>query len=170
MLKNAAHSRCANCSKIDDHSAQKLLTKHNMVEDGDCREGASDVSACLRRHAAEIGGGPSMGTMEGERQHMYEVRMGSFPCAWSREGADAMARLRSWVRSGLALPARTREGSLSRGRRERRDGRLAALVVSRGGSRAQSEGKGWKHPLAGSMAALGSGVRSRASGGGILRR
>ena len=28
MLKNAAHSRCANCSKIDDHSAQKLLTKH----------------------------------------------------------------------------------------------------------------------------------------------
>lgn len=31
MLKNAAHSRCANCSKIDDHSAQKLLTKHTSM-------------------------------------------------------------------------------------------------------------------------------------------
>ena len=34
MLKNAAHSRCANCSKKDDHSAQKLLTKHNRVRFG----------------------------------------------------------------------------------------------------------------------------------------
>ena len=62
--------------------------------------------AYLRRHAAEIGGGPSMGTMEAEQQHMYKVRMGSFPCAWSPEGADAMARLRSWLGSGSAfLPA-----------------------------------------------------------------
>lgn len=41
---------------------------------------------------------------------MYKVRMGSFPCAWSREGADAVARLRSWAASGMALPRRTREG------------------------------------------------------------
>lgn len=32
MLKNAVRSRCANCSKIDDHSAQKLLTKHTNEE------------------------------------------------------------------------------------------------------------------------------------------
>ena len=28
MLKKGAHARCANCSIPDDHSAQKLLTKH----------------------------------------------------------------------------------------------------------------------------------------------
>lgn len=28
MLKNAAHPRCANCSKIDEHSPQKPLIKH----------------------------------------------------------------------------------------------------------------------------------------------
>lgn len=77
-------------------------------------------AACLRRHAAEIGGGPSMGTMEAEQQHMYKVRMGSFPCAWSPAGADAMARLRSWLGSGFALPARTRESAESPRRRERR--------------------------------------------------
>ena len=115
----------------------------------------------------EIGGGPSMGTMEAEQQHMYKVRMGSFPCAWSREGADAKARVRSWAYSGFGLPTRTREGSVSRARRERREERLAAFVPSQSGTRVQSEGKGWEYPLAGSVAALGSDVRFRASGGGI---
>lgn len=78
-----------------------------MVGAGTAAPGAEGVAAYLRRHAAEIGGGPSMGTMEAEQQHMYKVRMGSFPCAWSPEGADAMARLRSWLGSGFALPPRT---------------------------------------------------------------
>ena len=67
----------------------------DMIADGTARKGAAEASAYLRRHAAEIGGGPSMGTMEAERQHMYKVRMASFPCAWSAAGADAMARVRS---------------------------------------------------------------------------
>lgn len=108
-----------------------------------------------------------MGTTEAERQHVYKVRMGSFPCAWSPEGADAMARARSWLLSGFGLPRGTREGPLSEARRARRDGRLGRLVSSLPGSRVRSEGKGWEYPLAGSVAALGSDVRFRASGGGL---
>lgn len=68
-----------------------------MLGDGTAREGSGAVVAYLRRHAAEIGGGPSMGTVEAEQQHTYKSRMASVPMAWSREGADAMARVRSWV-------------------------------------------------------------------------
>lgn len=80
----------------------------DLVDDGVASEGAGAVASYLRRHAAEIGGGPSMGTMEAEQQHVYKVRMASFPCAWSPAGADAMARVRGWLRSGFELPARTR--------------------------------------------------------------
>lgn len=47
-----------------------------------------------------------------------------------REGANAMARARSWVYSGFGLPPRTREGSISRAGRERREKRLAAFASS----------------------------------------
>lgn len=89
-----------------------------LVEGERAASGAERAAAYLRRHAAEIGGGPSMGTMEAERQHTCKARMGSFPCAWSAEGADAMARLRSWLGSGFALPARTRESAMPRWRSE----------------------------------------------------
>lgn len=138
-----------------------------MAGRGGCREGARGVAAYLRRHAGRIGGGPSMGATEAERQHVYKVRMGSFPCAWSPEGADAMARARSWLLSGFGLPRRAREGPLSEARRASRDGRLGRLVSSLPGSRVRSEGKGREYPLAGSVAALGSDVRFRASGGGL---
>ena len=135
----------------------------DMIEDGTAREGSEAVAAYLRRHAAEIGGGPSMGTMEAEQQHMYKVRMASFPCAWSREGADAMARVRSWLYSGFELPGRTREGSRSRRRAARRDERLASFVASRPGTRLKSEGKGWEYPVSASLAGMGSDVRFRSS-------
>lgn len=57
-----------------------------QVGAGTAASGAEGVVAYLRRHAAEIGGGPSMGIMEAEQQQMYKVRMGSFPCAWSPAG------------------------------------------------------------------------------------
>lgn len=136
----------------------------DMLEDGTARAGSEAVAAYLRRHAAEIGGGPSMGTMEAEQQHMYKVRMASFPCAWSREGADAMARVRSWVYSGFELPARTREESRSPRRAARRDGRLARFVASRPGSRVKSEGKGWEYPVSASLAGMRADVRYEAAG------
>lgn len=135
-----------------------------MLGDGTAREGSEAVAAYLRRHAAEIGGGPSMGTMEAEQQHMYKARMASFPCAWSREGADAMARVRSWLYSGFALPGRTREGSRSRRRAARRDERLASFVASRPGTRLESEGKGWEYPVSASLAGMGADVRYEAAG------
>lgn len=115
--------------------------------------GAEGVAAYLRRHAAEIGGGPSMGTMEAEQQNMYKVRMGSFPCAWSPVGADAMARLRSWLGSGFALPPRTRESERSPRRRKRRERKLAKHLARQAGGRVKSEGKGWEHPLTASLGA-----------------
>lgn len=135
----------------------------DMVEDGTAREGSGAVASYLRRHAAEIGGGPSMGTMEAEQQHMYKVRMASFPCAWSPAGADAMARVRSWLHSGFELPARTREASRSPRRAARRDERLARFVSAQPGSRVKSEGKGWEYPVSASLSGLASDVRFRAS-------
>ena len=124
----------------------------------------ADVAAYLRRHAAEIGGGPSMGTMEAEQLHMYKVRMGSFPCAWSPAGADAMVRLRSWLGSGFALPPRTRESEQSPRRRERRERKLARRLARRAGGRVKSEGKGWEYPLAASLGGFRADVRYEAAG------
>lgn len=129
---------------------------------GECLSGAGDVASYLRRHASQIGGGPSMGTMEAEQQHMYKVRMGSFPCAWSREGADAVARLRSWAASGMALPRRTREGSLSAARAEARDSRLGSSPRMVAARAVKSEGRGWEYPLAASLRGAASDVRFRA--------
>lgn len=69
--------------------------------------------------------------------------MGSFPCAWSPEGADAMARLRSWLGSGFALPPRTRESEQSPRRRERRERKLARHLARQAGGRVMM----WQHLL-----------------------
>ena len=135
-----------------------------MAGAGTAASGAEGVAAYLRRHAAEIGGGPSMGTMEAERQHMCKVRMGSFPCAWSPEGADAMARLRSWLGSGFAPPARTRESEQSPRRRQRRGRKLARHLARRAGGRVESEGRGWEYPLAASLGGFRADVRYEAAG------
>ena len=135
-----------------------------LVERGRAAAGADKVAAYLRRHAAEIGGGPSMGTMEAEQQHMYKARMGSFPCAWSPGGADAMARVRSWLGSGFGLPARTRETAMSPARREMRERRLAKHLARRSGGRVQSEGKGWEYPHSASLDGFRADVRYEAAG------
>lgn len=101
---------------------------------------------------------------EAEQQHMYKVRMGSFPCAWSPAGADAMVRLRSWLGSGFALPARTRESTESPRRRERRERKLARHLARRAGGRVKSEGKGWEYPLAASLVGFRADVRYEAAG------
>lgn len=102
--------------------------------------------------------------MEAEQQHMYKVRMGSFPCAWSPAGADAMARLRSWLGSGFALPPRTRESEQSPRRRERRERKLARHLARQAGGRVKSEGKGWEYPLTASLGGFRADVRYEAAG------
>ena len=103
-----------------------------------------------------------MGTMGAERQHMYKVRMGSFPCAWSREGADAVARLRSWAASGMALPRRTREGSLSASRADARGSRVGSSPRMVAARAVKSEGSGWGYPLTATLRGAAPDVRFRA--------
>lgn len=110
-----------------------------MVGAGTAAAGAEGVAAYLRRHAGEIGGSPSMGTMGAEQQHMHKARMGSFPCAWSPEGANAGARLRSWLGPGFALPPRTRESEQSPRRQERRGRKLARHHARKAGGRVKIE-------------------------------
>ena len=137
----------------------------SVLRSGGAEACAGAIDALVERgRAAEIGGGPSMGTMEAEQQHMYKVRMGSFPCAWSPEGADAMARLRSWLGSGFGLPARSRETAMSPARREMRERKLARHLARRSGGRVQSEGKGWEYPLTASLGGFRADVRYEAAG------
>lgn len=68
--------------------------------------------------------GPSLGTMESENQHLCGARMDSVPCAWSAEGASAMARVVSRRASGRDLPRVTRERSVTGKRARRNDERV----------------------------------------------
>lgn len=134
------------------------------AELGEARpERAAKVSAYLRGNMDAIAvEGPSLGTMEAENQHLYGVRMDSFPCAWSVRGASDMARIRSRLHSGRAVPRMTREKSATprrkaaRARRELRwletQGRAAGRVV-------ESAGKGWEPPRRASVAGLSAEVR-----------
>ena len=131
--------------------------------EGLLNDGWDKVASYLRNHAAEIGGGPSMGTMEAEQQHTYKVRMASFPCAWSPAGADAMARVRSWVSSGRAVPRRDREQSISPKRLRARESRLAHMVDPTPNKRVQFEGKGWEYPLIASVEGMRADIRYEAA-------
>ena len=123
-------------------------------------EPAARVAAYLRNNADKIDvGGPSLGTMESENQHVYGARMDSFPCAWSVRGASDMARLRSRAFSGRAVPRATREASgTARWRRARAERELAALARLSPSNVVKSEGRGREPPRA-SVAALGSDAR-----------
>lgn len=85
--------------------------------------------------------------------------MDSFPCAWSRRGASDMARIRSRIHSGRAVPRQTREGSMTaRRRRLRAERELAALARLTSPSVVKSEGCGWEPPRA-SVSALSAEAR-----------
>lgn len=105
---------------------------------------------------------PSLGTMESENQHLYGVRMDSFPCAWSIRGASDMARIRSRMHSKRAIPRMTREASATPRRRARRERRELESFARRGPTPSQvvqSVGKGWEAPYRASVAGLSAEVR-----------
>lgn len=78
--------------------------------------------------------GPSLGTMESENQHLYGVRMDSFPCAWSVQGASDMARIISRRESGIPVPRYTRERSRGKHRRAKREEKELSLYERQAGS------------------------------------
>lgn len=92
--------------------------------------------------------GPSLGTMESENQHLYGVRMDSFPCAWSLQGASDMARIISRKASKRPIPRMTRERSAGNARRKRREARELAFYERQGGAGrvVESEGSGYLPP------------------------
>ena len=90
--------------------------------------------------------GPSLGTMESENQHVYGVRMDSFPCAWSVRGASDMARLRCRSVSGREIPRMTRERSMSERRLAARRRRELAPYAGGAGRVPESIGRGYEPP------------------------
>lgn len=101
-------------------------------EYGIAGKGARKVADYLRRNEEAIySGGPSLGTMEAEQQHIYGCRMDSVPCGWSAAGADAMARVRSGKYSGRELPHPTRPRSASPRRRARSNRRELACLKTK---------------------------------------
>ena len=92
--------------------------------------------------------GPSLGTMESENQHLYGVRMDSFPCAWSIQGASDMARVISRRESGIPVPRYTRERSRSDHRRAKRKEKELSFYERQASSGAviKSVGSGYLPP------------------------
>ena len=127
---------------------------------GVAKNGATRVAEYLRSNAEIIyTKGPSLGTMEAENQHIYGVRMDSFPCAWSVQGASNMARLRGRSVSGRTIPRQTRDMSLSAKRRRRRKEKEYAFYERKTGVIPESTGHGYAYPHQASVAQLSPEVR-----------
>lgn len=147
----------------DARTAWNIL---EVVNDGDKEEAVSLLRACLdaglareRQTRAVISylegnidhialDGPSLGTMESENQHLYGVRMDSFPCAWSVRGASDMARVISRRESGIPVPRYTRERSRSDCRRAKREEKELSFYERQASSGAvlKSAGSGYLPP------------------------
>lgn len=144
----------------DVEEAASLLEA--MAGAGLAREGrVPKVAAYLRNNAELIGApGPSLGTMESENQHLYGARMDSVPCAWSREGTSAMARIISRRSSKRDLPKVTRASSVTRRRARRSEERIARALFPKGaGKVVESVGSGYLPPHRASVAGLSAEVR-----------
>ena len=107
--------------------------------------------------------GPSLGTMESENQHLYGARMDSVPCAWSRPGASAMARVVSRKHSHREVPRMTRSRSLTPKRARQREARIIKALWPRGaGKMVESTGSGYLPPHQASVAHMSAEVRHAA--------
>lgn len=134
-------------------------------------EAAADLGLARPRRAAEVAGylrnnmeiianeGPSLGTMESENQHVYGVRMDSFPCAWSVRGASDMARLRCRSLSGQPIPRMTRERSMSARKRAARERRELSAYEGSAGRIPEACGRGYEAPHRAGSVGMPSKIR-----------
>ncbi len=99
-----------------------------------------------RNRAAIEAEAPGMGTMEGTIAHLYAARMKVWGGAWSREGASDMARIRSTLASGEALPAPRRDVTFKAEDRKRREAILEKRRYAFSYEMVRSEGKGYEPP------------------------
>ena len=123
----------------------------------------AEVAPYLRAHASSLGvEGPSLGTMEPENQHVYQSRLSSVSCAWTRRGADAVARIRSRRASGRAIPRRGRAERVPTRALARRQARVERSLAKAGPTESQvvqSEGRGWEFPAQASTSGMRADVR-----------
>jgi hypothetical protein len=124
-----------------------------LLEELDSRiaEGACDekkvraLAGYLKNNRASITAqAPSMGTMEGTNAHLYAARMKVWGGAWSVEGASDMARIRSTLAAGEALPVPTREAAFRARDRKRRSAILEKRRYGFGYEMVLSDGEGYE--------------------------
>ena len=120
----------------------------------------AEVVGYLENNMEIIAGeGPSLGTMESENQHVYGVRMDSFPCAWSSRGASDMARLRCRSVSGRPIPRMTRDKSMSARRRAARARRELVPYMGACSRVPASSGRGYEAPHRASAVGMAAEIR-----------
>lgn len=143
----------------DVETAAKLIEV--AAEAGVAKKHAREVAGYLRNNIDAIyTGGPSLGTMESEQQHVYGCRMDAFPCAWTLRGADSMARIRSRRFSGRELPRPTRGQSATPRRRKRAERRVLASLAGKVDARVpESVGSGREAEHVASLAGASAEVR-----------
>lgn len=101
----------------------------------------------IRNNRAAIeASAPSMGTMEGTNAHLYAARMKVWGGAWSMKGASDMARIRSTLSSGEALPVPQREQTFKAQDRKRRTAILEKQRYGFSYEMVRSEGEGYEPP------------------------
>lgn len=99
----------------------------------------------IRNNRASImADAPGMGTMEGTQAHLYAARMKAWGGAWSREGASDMARIRSTLASGEALPVPAREQAFRAKDRSRRSAILEKRRYGFSYEMVVSDGEGYE--------------------------
>ena len=172
------HVNRAVLSCFDKESSKGAWHVLDVLNDGDkeeaCRllEAMRDLGIAREKQATKVVGylrnninliavkGPSLGTMESENQHLYGARMDSVPCAWSRPGASAMARVVSRKRSKREVPRLTRSRSLTPKRAKQRERRiLGALNTGGAGKMVESVGSGYLPPHQASLVGMAAEVR-----------
>ena len=97
--------------------------------------------------------------MESESQRLYGSRMDSVPCAWSRPGASAMARVISRKSSKRAIPSLTRPRSLTPRRAEQRERRILNALAGGAGKVVECAGSGYLSPHRASLVGKSAEVR-----------
>lgn len=117
---------------------------------GDEAKTRSLIGYLKNNRASIMADAPGMGTMEGTQAHLYAARMKVWGGAWSKEGASDMARIRSTLASGEALPVPVREQAFRAKDRKRRTAILEKRSYGFGYEMVLSDGGGYE-PRAGHL-------------------
>ena len=171
------HVNRAVLSCFDKENARGAWHVLDVLNDGDREEAClllvamRDFGIAREKRAGEVVGylrnnidlvaveGPSLGTMESENQHLYGSRMDSVPCAWSRPGASAMARVISRKSSKRAIPSLTRSRSLTPRRAKQRERRILSALAGGAGKVVECVGSGYLPPHRASLVGKSAEVR-----------